>query len=120
MAPGAPAATNLTIEEFLLLETPEGKAELVRGELRLSPPPSGRHGIIWANLTALLQARGRHARCGENHPGILLSRFRAVRRPRLESHRQPSRFMRFWRAISRSLGESGSGDWPTSISPSRS
>jgi len=54
MAQRAPAATNLTIEEFLLLETPEGKAELVRGELRLTPPPGGRHGIIWANLTALL------------------------------------------------------------------
>jgi Uma2 family endonuclease len=54
MAQRAPAATNLTIEEFLILETPEGKAELVRGELRLSPPPGGRHGIVWANLIALL------------------------------------------------------------------
>jgi Uma2 family endonuclease len=54
MAQRARAATNLTVEEFLVFPTPDGKAELVGGELRVTPPPGPRHGIVWANLTTLL------------------------------------------------------------------
>lgn len=54
MAQRAPAATDLTIDEFMVLDTPEGKAELVRGELRLTPSPGPRHGVVVANLTFLL------------------------------------------------------------------
>jgi hypothetical protein len=35
MAQRAAAATNLTVEEFMVFPTPDGKAELVRGELRV-------------------------------------------------------------------------------------
>jgi Uma2 family endonuclease len=50
MAQRAPAATNLSVDEFFVLDTPEGKAELVRGELRLTPAPGPRHGVVWGNL----------------------------------------------------------------------
>jgi Uma2 family endonuclease len=64
MAQRARAATNLTVEEFLVLATPEGKAELVRGELRLTPSPGPRHGIVCANLTTLLNQHVRQAGLG--------------------------------------------------------
>ena len=54
MAQRARAATNLTVEEFMVFPTPDGKAELVRGELRVTPSPGPRHGIVCANLTTLL------------------------------------------------------------------
>jgi Uma2 family endonuclease len=54
MAQRASAATSLTIDEFMVLDTPEGKAELVRGELQLTPAPGPRHGIVWARLGVVL------------------------------------------------------------------
>lgn len=44
----------MTVEEFLVCETGDGKAELVRGELRVSPPAGGPHGVCGANLLAAL------------------------------------------------------------------
>lgn len=64
MAQRALLATNLTVEEFLVFPTPDGKAELVRGELRVTPPPGPRHGIVWANLTTLLNEHVRKAGLG--------------------------------------------------------
>jgi hypothetical protein len=54
MAQRAPLATNLTVDEFLVFPTPDGKTELVRGELRMTPSPAPRHGIVCANLTTFL------------------------------------------------------------------
>ena len=59
MAQSAARTTNLTVEEFMILDTPEGKAELVRGELRLTPSPGPRHGIVGANVAFVL---GQHVR----------------------------------------------------------
>jgi Uma2 family endonuclease len=57
--PAPPAAMLLTVEEFLNLSLPDGKAELVRGELRMSPPPGAPHGMAATNL---LLALGVHVR----------------------------------------------------------
>ena len=43
-------ATGVTPEEFLALSLPDGKAELVRGEVRVSPPAGGPHGAAAMNL----------------------------------------------------------------------
>jgi Uma2 family endonuclease len=65
MAQRARAATNLTVEEFMVFPTPDGKAELVRGELRVTPPPGPRHGIVWVNLTTQLNQHVRKAGLGQ-------------------------------------------------------
>lgn len=44
----------VTIDEFLMLELPDGKAELVRGEVRVTPPPGAPHGTAASNLFAML------------------------------------------------------------------
>jgi Uma2 family endonuclease len=46
----------MTPDEFLAYPLPDGKAELVRGELRVSPPAGGPHGRAGTNLIALLGA----------------------------------------------------------------
>lgn len=40
----------MTAEEFLAFPLPDGKAELVRGELRVTPPAGGPHGVAASNL----------------------------------------------------------------------
>lgn len=52
MARSAPLAIGLSVDDFMAYDTPEGKAELVRGELRMSPSPGGRHGVV---VTAILR-----------------------------------------------------------------
>ena len=52
-------AMSMTAEEFLLYPLPDGKAELVRGELRVIPPAGGPHGTAATNLLFML---GTHAR----------------------------------------------------------
>ena len=47
---------RMTIDEFLVAELPEGKSELVRGEVRLTPPPGAPHGAAVANLIFALTA----------------------------------------------------------------
>lgn len=52
--PTRPSPMLMTVEEFLTASVPEGKAELVRGELRVTPPPGAPHGTAGANLFLLL------------------------------------------------------------------
>lgn len=47
-------AMLMTVEEFLLQRLPEGKAELVRGEVRVTPPAGAPHGTAANNLLLLL------------------------------------------------------------------
>jgi len=54
MARSAQRAVYLSPDEFLLYDTPEGKAELVRGELRVTPFPGGRHGIVAKTVAVAL------------------------------------------------------------------
>jgi Uma2 family endonuclease len=46
----------MTPEEFLVYPLDEVKAELVRGELRVTPPAGGPHGCAASNLVGLLMA----------------------------------------------------------------
>lgn len=62
-----PARTSsmiLTAEEFLEHPLPEGKAELVRGELRVTPPPGGPHGVAASNLGFMLAVHVRQRNLG--------------------------------------------------------
>ena len=54
----------MTPEEFLVLPLPDGKAELVRGELRMIPPAGGPHGAAAANLVHLLSTYVRARKLG--------------------------------------------------------
>jgi Uma2 family endonuclease len=54
MSRSAPLAVGLSVDEFMAYDTPDGKAELVRGELRMTPSPGGRHGIVIGLLIARL------------------------------------------------------------------
>jgi Uma2 family endonuclease len=51
----------MTAEEFLVYSLPDAKGELVRGELRVTPPDGGAHGVASSNLSAMLgvHIRGR-------------------------------------------------------------
>jgi Uma2 family endonuclease len=49
-------AVMLSVDEFSVYDTPDGKAELVRGELRLNPPPSFRHGRVIATIAQRLMS----------------------------------------------------------------
>jgi Uma2 family endonuclease len=44
----------MTVEEFLASSVPDGKAELVRGKLRVTPPPGAPHGVAGSNLVFML------------------------------------------------------------------
>jgi len=44
---------SMTVEAFLTCSVPEGKAELVRGELRVTPPPGAPHGTAATNLVVM-------------------------------------------------------------------
>jgi Uma2 family endonuclease len=52
--PAQPDAMVVTADEFLEMILPEGKAELVRGEVRVTPPAGGPHGTAATNLVLLL------------------------------------------------------------------
>ena len=57
MAHATPADVMLmTPDEFLVCSVPDGKAELVRGELRVTPPAGGPHGRAATNLVSRLIA----------------------------------------------------------------
>ena len=58
MAQPARVPDVLTAEELLSLSLPldAGKAELVRGDLRVSPPAGGPHGVAAVNLVFVLSA----------------------------------------------------------------
>jgi Uma2 family endonuclease len=44
----------MTVDEFLILPASERKLELVRGELRVTPPAGAPHGVAGANLVIAL------------------------------------------------------------------
>lgn len=55
MAPGPEATSMLmTPDELLVYPLPDGKSELVRGELRVAEPAGGAHGRVSTNLAVLL------------------------------------------------------------------
>lgn len=57
MAQPASGPVYLTVEEFWNYDVPEDmRAELVRGELRLIPPPGSEHGLVGADLLIRLGA----------------------------------------------------------------
>jgi Uma2 family endonuclease len=64
MARSAQRAVYLSPDEFLVHDTPEGKAELVRGELRVTPHPGGRHGAVTTAIAVALTAHVRSLRLG--------------------------------------------------------
>jgi Uma2 family endonuclease len=92
----AVSANMLTVEEFLGLSLPEGKAELVRGEVRVTPPPGAPHGVAAINLVVALsvyaKARGLGRVFGDNFGYELVRLPRTVRVPDgsfVASHRLP-------------------------------
>lgn len=50
MVQHAPPPAFMTVDQFLAYPTPEGKAELVRGEVRVTPPAGGPHGTAGGNI----------------------------------------------------------------------
>ena len=53
------SSMSMTVEEFLASQVPDGKAELVRGELRVTPPPGAPHGVAASNPVFMLTAHVR-------------------------------------------------------------
>lgn len=49
----------MTVDEFLAAQLPDGKSELVRGEVRMTPPPGAPHGVAVTNLIVLLSIYAR-------------------------------------------------------------
>jgi Uma2 family endonuclease len=58
------SAMFMTVDEFLVARLPDGKAELVRGEVRLTPPPGAPHGAAASNLLFLLGVHVRQRELG--------------------------------------------------------
>src|SRR5688572_32629893 len=56
LLPARSSPMLMTVDEFLVASVPDGKVELVRGELRVTPPPGAPHGTVGTNLLALLAA----------------------------------------------------------------
>jgi Uma2 family endonuclease len=54
--PALSSAMLMTPSEFLVCTLDDVKAELVRGELRVTPPPGGPHGRAATNLVCLLHS----------------------------------------------------------------
>ena len=52
--PAQASVMTMTVEEFLAYSVSDVKAELVRGELRVTPPAGGPHGAVGANLIGML------------------------------------------------------------------
>jgi Uma2 family endonuclease len=62
--PARASPVSMTAEEFLAYPVPDAKAELVRGELRVSPPGGGPHGGAAGNLFLALGSYVRAHRPG--------------------------------------------------------
>lgn len=75
----------MTPDEFLVHPLPDVKAELVRGELRVTPPASGQHSCVATNLLGLLlaflQGRGLGRAFGDGAGYELIQLPRTVRSP---------------------------------------
>ena len=77
-APARISGMRMTIDEFMVADLPEGKSELVRGEVRLTPLPGAPHGTAVANLVFALTAHVREHRLGRvygDSVGYELTRF---------------------------------------------
>jgi Uma2 family endonuclease len=55
----------MTVDEFLVAQLPEGKSELVRGEVRLTPPAGASYGRAATNLVVALSIFVRAHRLGD-------------------------------------------------------
>ena len=55
----------MTVDTFLDADLPDGKSELVGGELRVTPPPGAPHGRAATNLVVLLTNYARQHRPGD-------------------------------------------------------
>ena len=78
------AVGNLSVEEFAVYDTPEGRSELVRGEVQMTPWPGGRHGVVVMRLAARLNLHVESRRLGEVVVGTsfeLIQLPRTVRAP---------------------------------------
>ncbi len=89
-------AMRMTPDEFLVHSIPDGKAELVRGELRVTPPAGGPHGRAATNLVLLLafylKGRGLGSLFADGVGYLLLELPRTIRCPDLSfvcAHRLP-------------------------------
>jgi Uma2 family endonuclease len=54
MAQPARDTAMMTVDEFMVAQLPDGKSELVRGEVRMTPPAGGPHGRAATNIVVLL------------------------------------------------------------------
>lgn len=61
LTPARSSPRLMTVDEFLTASVPDGKAELVRGELRVTPPPGAPHGDP-ARRTVTILARAHPVR----------------------------------------------------------
>jgi Uma2 family endonuclease len=55
---------RMTIDEFLVADLPQGKSELVRGEVRSTPPAEAPHGRAATNLVVALAVYVKERRLG--------------------------------------------------------
>jgi Uma2 family endonuclease len=87
LSPARSSPMLMTVDEFLVAQVPEGKVELVRGELRVTPPPGAPHGLAESNLFMLLgvhvKANGLGRVFGDTFGYILTQLPRTVRVPDL-------------------------------------
>lgn len=77
MAVPVPTPRMMTVEEFFALPHTAEKQELIRGELRLTPPAGGPHGVAGTNLVIALGAfvqRDRLGRVFGDGVGYVLTR----------------------------------------------
>ena len=102
MSRSATAITRLTVGEFTVYDIPEGRADLVRGELRMIPPPSGRHGAL---VYAIAKRLGDHVESRELGAVLIGASFELLALPR--TVRAPD--VAFVRAERLSAGGIGAG-----------
>ena len=62
--PARASPMSMTAEEFLAHPVHDAKAELVRGELRVTPPAGGPHGTVATNLVVMLATHVRAHQLG--------------------------------------------------------
>ncbi len=59
----------VTADELLAMPRPDGKTELVRGEIVYMPPTGDRHGQVTARVAARIQVRAEDSGLGEGRTG---------------------------------------------------
>jgi Uma2 family endonuclease len=62
--PARDGVAIMTVDEFLAASLPDGKSELVRGDVRMTPPPGAAHGRVASNLMFLLNVHVREHQLG--------------------------------------------------------